>query len=65
MARRGDLIAGNVDHGLFGSGPGVLLRGSSIPGNMFPLNVEEKPGSARQLDVVLKNVLGVDPPAYS
>jgi hypothetical protein len=32
---------------------------------MFPLNVEEKPGSARQLDVVLKNVLGVDPPAYS
>lgn len=65
MARRGDLIAGNVDHGLFGSGPGVLLRGSSIPGNMFPLNVEEKPGSARQLDVVLKNVLGIDPPAYS
>ncbi|WNL45924.1 LysM peptidoglycan-binding domain-containing protein [Dyella sp. BiH032] len=65
MAKHGDLLAGNVDHGLFGSGPGVLLRGTSIPGNMFPLNVEEKPGSAHQLDVVLKNVLGVDPPAYS
>jgi hypothetical protein len=30
----------------------------------MPLNVEEQPGSAHQLDVVLKNVLGVDPPPY-
>ncbi len=65
MAKHGDLVAGNIDHGLFGSGPGVLMRGTAIPGSMFPLNVEEKPGSAHQLDVVLKNVLGIDPPAYS
>ena len=62
--RRNGLIAGNVDHGLFGSGPGVLMRGTVIAGNPFPINSEEKPASAHQLDVVLKNVLGVDPPPY-
>lgn len=56
------LIAGNVNHGVFGSGPGVLFRASSIPGNTMPLNTEQRPASVHQLDVVLKNVLGVDPP---
>jgi len=42
----------------------VLMRGSIIAGNPFPVNSEEKPASAHQLDVVLKNVLGVDPPLY-
>lgn len=64
LARHDGLLAGNVDHGLFGSGPGVLMRGTIIAGNPMPLNVEEQPGSAHQLDVVLKNVLGVDPPPY-
>ena len=64
LANHNGLVAGNVDHGLFGSGPGVLMRGSIIAGNPFPVNSEEKPASAHQLDVVLKNVLGVDPPPY-
>ena len=64
LASRNGLVAGNVDHGLFGSGPGVLMRGTVIAGNPFPINSEEKPASAHQLDVVLKNVLGVDPPPY-
>ncbi|MFC4763722.1 LysM peptidoglycan-binding domain-containing protein [Dyella koreensis] len=65
MAKHNNLLAGNVDHGLFGSGPGVVLNGASIPGSMFPVNAEEQPVSAHQLDVVLKSVLGVDPPPYS
>ena len=64
LANRNGLLAGNVDHGLFGSGPGVLMRGTIIAGNPMPLNTEEKPASAHQLDVVLKNVLGIDPPPY-
>jgi LysM repeat protein len=61
-AKDNALIAGNVNHGVFGSGPGVLFRATAIAGNPFPLNTEQRPESAHQLDVVLKNVLGVDPP---
>ena len=63
-AKDNALIAGNVNHGVFGNGPGVLFRASAIAGNAMPLNTEQQPASVHQLDVVLKNVLGIDPPAH-
>jgi hypothetical protein len=63
MAKHGDLITGNVDHGVFGSGPGVLLNGAVMASTGFPISSEEQPDSAHQLDVTLQNLLGASLPS--
>jgi|GEM_PF-1172907 len=65
MAKHNELITGTVDHGVFGSGPGVLLDESklAVASGGFAVNAEEQPGSAHQLDVTLQDLLGATPPA--
>jgi hypothetical protein len=60
MAKHGELITGTVDHGIFGSGPGVLLDEFKL-GIPYAINSEEQPASAHQLDVTLQNLLGANP----
>ncbi|RUL79049.1 LysM peptidoglycan-binding domain-containing protein [Dyella choica] len=61
MAQHNELLTGNVDHGIFGSGPGVLLDGSFMASTGFPVNTEEQPDSAHQLDITLQDLLGANP----
>jgi hypothetical protein len=65
MAKHNELITGTVSHGVFGSGPGVLLDESklAVASGGLALNEEEQPGSAHQLDVTLQDLLGATPPA--
>lgn len=65
MAKHNELITGTVNHGVFGSGPGVLLDESklAVASGGLALNEEEQPGSAHQLDVTLQDLLGATPPA--
>jgi len=62
FAKHNELLAGTVDHGVFGSGQGILLSGSVAASTGFPISSEEQPASAHQLDVALQDVLGVNPP---
>ncbi|WP_266167828.1 LysM peptidoglycan-binding domain-containing protein [Dyella subtropica] len=63
MAKHNYLLSGTVSHGIFGMGAGVVDDGSKLDGlTEFPVNGEEQPSSVHQLDIVLKNVLGVNPP---
>lgn len=62
FAKHNELLVGTVDHGVFGSGPGILLSGSVAASTGFPISSEEQPASAHQLDVTLQDVLGVNPP---
>ena len=62
FAKHNDFLIGNVDHGVFGSGPGVVLDGSKFEASTgFPVNAEEQPASAHQLDVTLQDLLGANP----
>jgi len=59
FAAHNDFLTGPVSHGVFGSGPGIVLNGMNF---MVPVDGEEQPASAHQLDVALKDLLGVNPP---
>lgn len=52
-------LTGSVDHGVFGSGPGIVLNGMKF---MSSADGEARPASAHQLDVALQDLLGVNPP---
>lgn len=59
FAAHNDFLTGSVDHGIFGSGPGIVLNGMKFG---VSADGEEQPASVHQLDVAFQNLLGVNPP---